>query len=113
MSDKANVPIDFLAEEERPEFKALKAKRFSVVIPLTIAFLAWYFLYVILSTYAHDFMSTKVWGMINVGLILGLLQFVSTFVITMYYVWFANSKLDDSAAEIRERLERESEGAPS
>jgi uncharacterized membrane protein (DUF485 family) len=38
-----------------------------VVIPLSIAFLVWYFLYVILSTYAHDFMSTKVVGEINVG----------------------------------------------
>ncbi|WP_309130539.1 DUF485 domain-containing protein [Brevibacterium sp.] len=110
MSDHARAPIDFLAEEENPEFKALKRKRFSIVVPLSIAFLAWYFLYVILSTYAHDFMSTKVVGLINVGLILGLLQFVSTFAITMFYVSFANNKLDPPAAEIRDRLERESEG---
>ncbi|GAA0036949.1 DUF485 domain-containing protein [Brevibacterium metallidurans] len=111
MSDPSPRGVDFLAEEENPEFKALKRKRFSVVIPLSIAFLAWYFLYVILSTYAHDFMSTKVVGEINVGLVLGLLQFVTTFAITMFYVSFANKKLDPPATAIRERLEQESEGA--
>ncbi|EKU45423.1 MULTISPECIES: DUF485 domain-containing protein [Bacteria] len=110
MSDPSPRGVDFLAEEENPEFKALKRKRFSVVIPLSIAFLAWYFLYVILSTYAHDFMSTKVVGEINVGLVLGLLQFVTTFAITMFYVSFANKKLDPPATAIRERLEQESEG---
>ena len=70
-----------LRKRKIPNFKALKRKRFSVVIPLSIAFLVWYFLYVILSTYAHDFMSTKVVGEINVGLVFGLLQFVTTFAI--------------------------------
>ena len=111
MSDPTPTRVDFLAEEDNPEFKALKRKRFSVVIPLSIAFLAWYFLYVILSTYAHDFMSTKVIGEINIGLVLGLLQFVTTFAITMFYVSFANNKPDPPAAAIRERLEQESEGA--
>lgn len=110
MTDPVNARVDFLAEEEDPDFIALKKKRFSVVIPLSIAFLAWYFLYVILSTYAHDFMSTKVAGEINIGLVLGLLQFVSTFVITMFYVSFANRKLDPPAQAIRERLQSESEG---
>jgi uncharacterized membrane protein (DUF485 family) len=110
MTDSVNTGVDFLTEEENPEFKALKRKRFSVVIPLSIAFLVWYFLYVILSTYAHDFMSTKVVGEINIGLVFGLLQFVTTFAITMFYVSFANKKLDPPAQAIRERLEAESEG---
>ncbi|RAD00875.1 DUF485 domain-containing protein, partial [Burkholderia multivorans] len=53
---------------------------------------------------------TKVVGEINVGLVLGLLQFVTTFAITMFYVSFANKKLDPPATAIRERLEQESEG---
>ena len=35
--------------------------------PMTVAFLVWYLLYVLLSTYAHDFMSTEVFGNMNVG----------------------------------------------
>jgi uncharacterized membrane protein (DUF485 family) len=42
-----------------------------------------------------------VWGNINVGLVIGLGQFLSTFVITGIYVWFANHKLDPEAAAIR------------
>ena len=66
---------------------------------MTIAFLAWYLLYVLMSAYAHDFMSTKLFGNINVGLVFGLLQFVSTFVITWLYVRHANRKLDPLASE--------------
>ena len=49
---------------------------------MSAAFLIWYLLYVLLASYAPGFMSIKVLGNINVGLIFGLLQFVSTFVIT-------------------------------
>jgi uncharacterized membrane protein (DUF485 family) len=50
-------------------------------------------------------MSTKVAGNITVGLIFGLLQFVSTFVITGVYVWYANRKLDPLAEKIRGDIE--------
>ena len=50
-------------------------------------------------------MSIKVWGNINIGLILGLLQFVSTFGITAWYVSYSNRKLDPIAAEIRHEIE--------
>jgi uncharacterized membrane protein (DUF485 family) len=46
-----------------------------------------------------------VMGNINVGLVLGLLQFVSTFVITALYVSFANRKLDPKATAIRHEIE--------
>ena len=72
---------------------------------MAIAFLLWYFAYVLLADYAVGFMSIKVWGNINVGLILGLLQFVSTFAITGWYVSYSNRKLDPIAAEIRQEIE--------
>ena len=59
---------------------------------MTVAFLAWYLLYVLLSTYAPDFMATEVFGNVNIGLLLGLGQFVSTFVITHLYVAHANKQ---------------------
>ena len=42
-------------------------------------------------------MAIKVLGNINVGLVFGLLQFVSTFVITTIYVRYANRHLDPAA----------------
>lgn len=56
--------------------------------------LIWYATYVLLGAFAHDFMATKVWGNINVGLLLGLAQFLTTFLITGLYIRFANRKLD-------------------
>ena len=71
--------------------------------------MVWYFAYVLLAAYAHDFMSIKVWDNINIGLILGLLQFVTTFGITTWYVTYANRRLDPQAAVIRQRLEEQIE----
>ena len=42
------------------------------------------------SNYAHDFMSRSVVGNVHVGLVFGLLQFVSTFIITMVYARWAD-----------------------
>ncbi|MFD6073744.1 DUF485 domain-containing protein, partial [Amycolatopsis lurida] len=50
-------------------------------------------------------MSTKLFGNITVGLVFGLLQFVSTFVITGLYVRYANRKLDPLADKIRHEVE--------
>ena len=72
---------------------------------MSAVFLLWYFAYVMLGAFAHDFMATKVWGDINVGLLIGLGQFVSTFVITAIYVRFANRELDPRAEAIRNEIE--------
>ncbi|MBG0739231.1 DUF485 domain-containing protein [Paeniglutamicibacter antarcticus] len=104
-SDDPALTVDFVAEQATDEFQNLRKRHRSFVFPLAIGFLLWYFAYVLLADYAHDFMSTKVWGSINIGLILGLLQFVSTFGITTWYVSYANRKLDPAAEKIRSRLE--------
>jgi uncharacterized membrane protein (DUF485 family) len=90
-----------------PEFAALRRRLRSFVFPLTAAFLAWYFLYVLLSTYAADFMAHKAFGNITVGLLFGLGQFVSTFAITMWYASWANKHFDPEAETLRARIEGE------
>jgi uncharacterized membrane protein (DUF485 family) len=97
--------IDYPAFEATPTFVELKKRHRSFVIPVLIGALLWYLLYVILATYASAWMATPVIGVINIGLILGLLQFVTTFAITSWYVSYANKKLDPLAAELRHELE--------
>lgn len=104
-------PVDFVAEQESQEFQKLRKTHRNFVFPVAIAFLVWYFAYVLLAAYAHDFMSIKVWGNFNIGLIMGLLQFVTTFGITTWYVSYANRKLDPQAAVIRHRLEEQIDSA--
>ena len=103
--------IDYVAVEESPRFTELKKRHRSFVLPLTVAFLVWYFAYVLLSSFATEFMSTPVWGVINIGLLMGLGQFVTTFAITMWYVSYANRRLDPVSAEIRADLEKQEAGA--
>lgn len=106
----ANGTIDYIAVQESPPFQRLRRSQRSFVFPLAIAFLVWYFVYVLLSSFAVEFMSQRVWGDITVGLLLGLGQFVTTFAITMGYVSYANRRLDPQSKALREELEREEAG---
>jgi hypothetical protein len=50
----------YLEVQNSQEFAELRKKFRGFVFPMTGAFLAWYFLYVVLATYATDFMSQHV-----------------------------------------------------
>ena len=91
--------------EASPRFRELKRRHRSFVLPVAALFLLWYFAYVILADYAHEFMATPVIGNVNIGLLFGLGQFVTTFAITTWYVVYANRRLDPLADEIRGELE--------
>jgi uncharacterized membrane protein (DUF485 family) len=95
----------YVALQRSPEFGELRSRFRRFVFPMTALFLAWYFLYVLLAAYAPDFMSTKVFGNVNVGLLFGLGQFVSTFVITILYVRWADREFDPRAEALHQRLE--------
>src|SRR5687768_1371246 len=88
------------------EFTELRRRFRRFVIPATIFFLSWYFTFVLLAAFAPGFMATKVLGAINIGLVLGLLQFVSTFAITVAYGRWARRHLDPLAADLRAEIER-------
>ena len=66
---------------ETADFTELRRRYKNFVVPWTITFMAWYLAYVACCNWARGFMDHKVVGNINVALIFGLLQFVSTFVI--------------------------------
>ncbi|MGW1893091.1 DUF485 domain-containing protein [Streptomyces sp. NPDC002004] len=95
----------FIAMQESPEFGELRHAHRSFAFPLTIAFIAWYLLYVLLSNYAGDFMGTKLFGNVNVALVLGLAQFLTTFLIAWWYSRHAATRLDPKAAAIKSRME--------
>ena len=87
------------------KYKHQFSPRRGFAFPMTVAFLVWYFLFVFAAVFAPDFMAQQVVGAINVGIIFGLLQFVSTGLITWAYVRHANRRLDPLAEEIREDME--------
>lgn len=104
-SDSAQTPHERLVQD--PEFIALRSQFIKFVFPLTAAFMIWYFLYVFMAILAPDFMATTVVGNINIGLVFGLLQFLTTFIITFAYRNWADKKLDPAAESFRNRIEGE------
>lgn len=95
----------YAAAQESPEFQELRRRYRGWVLPVAAGALVWYFLYVALAAYAPGFMGQPVLGNVNVGLIAGLLQFVTTFGITALYVRYANRVLDPVSDKIRHEFE--------
>ncbi|GAA2924632.1 DUF485 domain-containing protein [Streptomyces enissocaesilis] len=96
---------EFVEVQQSAEFGELRRSHRSFAFPLTIAFIAWYLLYVLLSNYAGGLMGTKVLGNINVALVLGLAQFVTTFLIAWFYSRHAATQLDPKSEAIKSRME--------
>ncbi|WP_240810255.1 DUF485 domain-containing protein [Actinomadura sp. WMMA1423] len=90
------------------EFQELRRRFRRFVFPMTAAFLSWYLLYVVLSGWARDFMGTQLFGAVNIALVFGLLQFVSTFLIAYLYARHAERRLDPVSDALRARIEGES-----
>ena len=99
----AGQPPDYLAIESSPEFAELRSRLRRFVFPMTFVFLSWYLTFVLLAAYAHDFMGRQVVGLITVGMLLGLAQFVTTLAITFTYNRYAKRKLDPQVALVRAR----------
>jgi uncharacterized membrane protein (DUF485 family) len=94
---------DFTAIHGSAEFVELR-RRFRVfVFSMSALFFVWYVGYVLLAAYARGFMSHRLIGSVNVGLVLGLLQFASTIAITNGYRRYARTRLDPQVKIIRAR----------
>ena len=99
------VEEGYVAMQESPDFQELRRRYRGWVLPVAAASLVWYFAYVLLTTYAPGFMSQKLVGNVNVGLVAGLLQFVTTFLVTALYIRHADTVLDPVSARLREQFE--------
>ena len=91
-SRREPTPQEFVEMRDSPQFA-------------TVAFFVWYVLYVLAAVFAPDFMAIELGGGWNVGLIFGLAQFLTTFIITYIYVNYANKNIEPQAAAIRQELE--------
>ncbi|MEO6018779.1 MAG: DUF485 domain-containing protein [Knoellia sp.] len=112
MSNEARTRSDedpYVAMQATDEFQELRRKFRGFVFPMTAFFLIWYFAYVLLSIFAPGFMSIKVFGSVNLGLLFGLGQFVTTFAITFIYARWANRELDPLADALGARLDGDKE----
>ena len=106
--DEASVTHDRRIYDEfakREDFIELRRRYRAFAFPATIAFMVWYVTYVICNNWARDFMATPVVGHINIAVVFGLLQFVSTFAIAFFYSRHANKALDPLASQLHDEFD--------
>ena len=96
---------EFIEMSKSEEFAELKSRFRGFTFPAIIIALLWFFAYLVVATFFPDFMAVKIGGVFNIGLVLGIAQFVTTFLITWLYVKFANKNLEPRQAAIREKME--------
>lgn len=88
------------------DFYTLRHRYRSFAIPWTVAFLVWYLTYVVMSSWATGFMNIKLVGNINVALVFGLLQFLTTFLIAWLYAKHSAKHLDPLAEKLKSEFDR-------
>lgn len=94
---------DYTAIHESAEFHRLQRRVKWFIFPMTAFFLVWYFTYVLVASYAPDFMAEPVFGAINVGLLMGVAQFATTVIITTAYARFAAKRIDPAVDELHSK----------
>ncbi|WP_248962699.1 DUF485 domain-containing protein [Sphaerisporangium perillae] len=105
MTTRQDESSEYERVQAGPEFQELRRRYRNWAFPVTVGFLVWYLLYVVLSGWARGFMGTQVFGNVNVALIFGFLQFVSTFLIAWAYARHADKKLDPLSDKLRGEME--------
>ncbi|MFE7748421.1 DUF485 domain-containing protein [Streptomyces sp. NPDC057428] len=91
----------YLEVQNSPAFREVRRRYRRFVIPAAAAFLLWYLAYVIAATTAHDLMASPVAGALNVAMVAGLGQFLTTFLLTWAYARHARLHRDRAALELR------------
>ncbi|MBA4862376.1 DUF485 domain-containing protein [Streptomyces sp. PSKA54] len=103
----------YLEVQRSPAFQEVRSRYRRFVFPGVAVFFSWYLAYVVTATTAPDLMARPVAGAVNIAMLAGLGQFLSTFLLTWAYARHARLRRDRAALELRwntqEELTRESE----
>ena len=103
--------IDWNAVIADPRFQTLHRKKQGFLTGLMIFSVAFYFLLPIGAAYFQDLFKVRVWGVINVGLLFALTEFVVAWLVAFYYSRKASGEFDRLAHEIASDYEKGRVGA--
>ncbi|MGW0120028.1 DUF485 domain-containing protein [Streptomyces sp. NPDC003327] len=91
----------YLEVQRSPAFQEVRRRYRRFVFPAALAFLLWYLAYVVAATAAPGLMARPVVGAVNVAMLAGLGQFLTTFLLTWAYARHARLRRDRAALELR------------
>ncbi|OQR58865.1 hypothetical protein B6E66_38540 [Streptomyces maremycinicus] len=106
----------YLEVQRSAAFQEVRGRYRRFVMPAAAGFFVWYVAYVVTATTAPGLMARPVAGAVNVALLAGLGQFLSTFLLTWAYARHARLRRDRAALELRwdtQELTREAKGGAS
>ena len=92
--------VDWAAVVRDPRFQALHRRRQRLLFGLMSFSVAYYFLLPVGAAYFQSLFAIKVWGVVNVGILFALSEFVVAWAIAWYYARHAGAALDRMAAAI-------------
>ncbi|MFF3690464.1 DUF485 domain-containing protein [Streptomyces sp. NBC_00390] len=101
----------YLEVQRSAAFQEVRSRYRRFVVPGAIGFLAWYLAYVVAATTAPDLMARPVAGAVNVAMVAGLAQFLTTFLLTWAYARHARLRRDRAALELRWDTQEMTRGA--
>ncbi|MET7849348.1 DUF485 domain-containing protein [Streptomyces avermitilis] len=100
--DRAGGAADVYLEVQRSAaFQEVRSRYRRFVVPGVIVFFTWYVGYVVAATSAPGLMARPVAGAVNVALLAGLGQFLTTFLFTWAYARHARLRRDRAALDLR------------
>jgi uncharacterized membrane protein (DUF485 family) len=91
----------YLEVQRSAAFQEVRSRYRRFVVPAVAAFFAWYLAYVVTATTAPGLMARPVAGAVNVAMLAGLGQFLTTFLLTWAYARHARLRRDRAALELR------------
>ncbi|MFJ8595068.1 DUF485 domain-containing protein [Streptomyces sp. NPDC093598] len=91
----------YLEVQRSAAFQEVRRRYRRFVVPAFAAFFAWYVGYIVAATTAPELMARPVAGALNVAMVAGLGQFLSTFLLTWAYARHARLRRDRAALELR------------
>lgn len=89
---------------ESQKFKSLVAKKWTISYVLLALLFVVYYGYIFLIALNKSVLAVKVGQYTNVGLVLGVLVIVAAWILTAYYVWWANNTYDKEVEELKKML---------
>ncbi len=89
---------------ESQQFKQLVAKRWKVSITLLILLFVIYYGYILLIGYNKPLLATKIGEVTPLGIPLGVLVIVLSWVLTVIYVIWANNSYDPEVRKLKDQL---------
>lgn len=88
--------------EAAGKLRALSTRRFRLALVLTLAVMAVYFGFILLVAFDKPLLATPVASGLSLGILLGALVIVFSWLSTWYYVRWMNRNYDDALARLKD-----------